>query len=69
MEFAQWEELVAEFDDLVERIDVIPDTDFSDLRDEVFVPMVEMLRTLAHLVPSLTEDQVEIARNAAIKEH
>ena len=69
MEFAQWEELVAEFDELVEGIDVIPDTDFSDLRDEVFVPMVEMLRTLAHLVPSLTEDQVEIARNAAIKEH
>lgn len=58
---------MAEFDDLVERIDVIPDTDFSDLRDEVFVPMVEMLRTLAHLVPSLTEDQVEIARNAAIR--
>ena len=58
MEYAQWEELLAEFDELVEGIDVIPDTDYSELPDEVFVPMVEMQRTLAHLAPSLTADQL-----------
>ena len=67
MEFAQWEELVAEFDELVEGIDVIPDTDYSDLGDEILVPMIEMLRTLAHLAPSLTDDQFEIAQTAAIR--
>mgnify|MGYP007101648137 CR=1 FL=1 len=51
MEYTQWEELLAEFDELVEGIEVIPDTDFSDLPDEVVVPMVEMLRTLAHRSP------------------
>eukprot|EP00959_Pyramimonas_sp_CCMP1952_P023051 484827-Pyramimonas_sp.AAC.1 len=30
-------------------MEVIPDTEYSDIQDEIFVPLVEMLRTLAHL--------------------
>ena len=44
MEYPQWEELRAEFDKLVEGMEVVPDTDYSDLPDVVFLPMVEMLR-------------------------
>eukprot|EP00959_Pyramimonas_sp_CCMP1952_P024078 505143-Pyramimonas_sp.AAC.1 len=48
-------------------MEVIPDTEYSDLQDEIFVPLVEMLRTLAHLVPSLTAAQLEDAKRAAVR--
>ena len=66
MEYPQWEELRAEFDELVEGMEVVPDMDYSDLPDVVFLPMVEMLRTLAHLAPSLTPAQLEDAKRVAV---